>query len=159
MKAMKTSHAFENIIVLFEGLKTKAYRDSKGIPTIGIGTIRYPNGKKVAMGDVCTESQAYEYLHHHLGKMLGTINGLLVNVDVNQHQFDAITSLVYNIGVGGFAASQTLKEIKKDPNNFESIKVEWLGWCKETNNGVKEVSKGLLNRRKKEWQLYTTPID
>lgn len=155
---MKPSKIFYNNIVLLEGLQLRAYKDSAGIPTIGIGTIRYPNGNKVKMGDVCTEDQAYQYLDHELNKMLGTINGLLVNVDINQNQFDAIVLLVYNIGAGGFASSRVLKGIKKNPNDFKPIEAEWMGWNKVTINGKKEPVKGLTNRRKKEWQLYTTPI-
>jgi len=158
MKLMKPSKSFYNNIVLLEGLQLRAYKDSADIPTIGIGTIRYPNGQKVKMGDVCTEDQAYQYLDHEVNKMLGTINGLLVNVDINQHQFDAIVLLVYNIGAGGFALSRVLKGIKKNPNDFKPIEVEWMGWNKVTINGKKEPIKGLTNRRKKEWQLYTTPV-
>jgi lysozyme len=158
MKLNEPSPSFYNLITLLEGLRTKAYKDSAGIPTIGIGTIRYPNGNKVKMGDVCTEEQAYEYLKHEVNKMVGTINGLLINTDVNQHQFDAIVTLVYNIGSGGFASSRVLKAIKKNPNDFEAIKPEWLSWNKITVNGKKEVSNGLSTRRKKEYQLYSTPM-
>lgn len=153
---MNPSNSFYNIITLLEGLRTKAYQDTKGIWTIGIGTIKYPNGQPVKKGDVCTENQAYDYLRHYTEKMVGTINGLLNGVNLNQNQFDAICSLTYNIGTGGFASSNVLKLIRKNPSDA-NIKEEWLGWCKETKNGKKEVNKGLLNRRKKEYQLYSTP--
>jgi lysozyme len=153
---MKPSKSFYNLITLLEGLRTRAYQDSKGIWTIGIGTILYPNKIKVKQGDVCTEKQAYEYLEHEVSKIVGTINGLLNGVTLNQNQFDAIVSLVYNIGTGGFASSNVLKLIRKNPND-PNIKEEWLGWCKVTINGKKEPNKGLLNRRKKEYQMYSTP--
>jgi lysozyme len=153
---MKPSNSFYNIITLLEGLRNKAYQDSVGIWTIGVGTIRYPNGEKVKKGDVCTDSQAYEYLKHDVEKMVGTINGLLIGVTLNQNQFDAIVSLTYNIGTGGFASSNVLKLIRKNPSDA-NIKEEWLGWCKGTKDGKKVVIQGLLNRRKKEYQLYGTP--
>lgn len=155
---MKPSKSFYNLIRLLEGYFPKAYKDSVGIATIGIGTIRYPNGKAVKMGDVCTEDQAYEYLNYELNKMLGTINGLLVNVDINQHQFDAIASLTYNIGSGGFASSTVLKLIKKNPND-PAIQEAWMRWNKGTIEGKKVEIKGLTNRRKKEYQLYGTPME
>ena len=154
---MNPSNSFYNIITLLEGLRTKAYQDTKGIWTIGIGTITYPNGQKVKRGDVCTEEKAYEYLKHYTEKMVGTINGLLNGVSLNQNQFDAICSLTYNIGTGGFASSNVLKLVRQNPSDA-NIKDEWLGWCKETKNGKKEVNKGLLSRRKKEYQLYSTPL-
>lgn len=158
LKDMKPSKEFYNLLVCFEGLETRAYLDSVGIPTIGIGTIRYPNGKRVKMGDKCTTEQAYQYAEHEINKKVGTINGLLIGVDVNQNQFDSICSLVYNIGEGAFASSHTLKEIKKDHNNFDAIEKEWIGFNKGTINGKKVPIRGLTNRRKKEFRLYRTPV-
>ena len=37
------------IIKQFEGFRAKPYKDSAGIPTIGYGTIQYPDGKAVTM--------------------------------------------------------------------------------------------------------------
>ena len=153
---MQPSNSFYNLITLLEGLKTKAYQDSVGIWTIGIGTIQYPNGEKVKKGDVCTDSQAYEYLKYEVDKKVGTINGLLNGVTLNQNQFDAIVSLAYNIGVGGFASSTALKLIRKNTND-PAIKDAWMLWNKGTINGKKVEIKGLTNRRKKEYQLYSTP--
>lgn len=155
---MTLSKNFYNYIVLLEGLRLKAYKDSKGKPTIGIGTIRYPNGVSVKMGDVCTEDQAYEYLDNFLQNALKKIIPLLKNIPINQNQFDAIMLLVYNIGVTGFTNSGVLKQLKKNPNDLEKVKEFWMMWNKETKNGVKQVNQGLVNRRKKEYQLYSTPI-
>jgi lysozyme len=94
---MQPSDSFYNLIVILEDLRLDAYKDSAGIPTIGIGTIQYPDGKKVKMGDKCTEEQAHNYLKHHIQEVVPTINTLLKGVAVNQNQFDAITSLTYNI--------------------------------------------------------------
>jgi lysozyme len=110
------------------------------------------------MGDKCTTEQAYQYAEHEINKKVGTINGLLIGVDVNQNQFDSICSLVYNIGEGAFASSHTLKEIKKDHNNFDAIEKEWIGFNKGTINGKKVPIRGLTNRRKKEFRLYRTPV-
>ena len=37
------------VIKQFEGFRAKPYKDSAGIPTIGYGTIRYPDGSAVTM--------------------------------------------------------------------------------------------------------------
>ena len=96
---MKPSNNFNNLIRLFEGCFLKAYKDSVGIATIGIGTIKYPNGVAVKMGDTCTEDQAYEYLNHEVESKVAAINKLLTGIQLNQNQFDAIVSLTYNISL------------------------------------------------------------
>jgi lysozyme len=154
---MQPSNNFSKLIIISEGLELNAYRDSKGIPTIGIGTIIYPNGNRVKMGDKCTEAQAYEYLNHYVKNMVISINRLIKGVEINQNQFDAICSLVYNIGTTGFTNSTVLRLMKKNPKD-PLIKDAWLMWNKETKNGVKEVSNGLTNRRKREYKLYSTPV-
>jgi len=154
---MQTSNNFIKSIIASEGLELEAYKDSKGIPTIGIGTIKYPNGIKVKMGDKCTEEQAYFYLNDYVKKMVIAINKLIKNIEINQNQFDAICSLTYNIGTTGFTNSTVLRLMKKNPKD-PLIKDAWLAWNKETKNGVKVPSKGLTNRRKREYQLYITPM-
>lgn len=154
---MQTSNNFVKSIIASEGLELDAYRDSKGIPTIGIGTIKYPNGVKVKMGDKCTEEQAYFYLNDYVKKMVVSINKLIKGIDINQNQFDAICSLTYNIGTTGFTDSTVLRLMKKNPKD-PLIEGAWLAWNKETKNGIKVPSKGLTNRRKREYQLYITPM-
>jgi len=154
---MQPSNNFSKLIILSEGLELNAYRDSKGIPTIGIGTITYPNGTKVKMGDKCTEAQAYEYLNAYVKTMVIAINKLIKGIEINQNQFDAICSLTYNIGTTGFTNSTVLRLMKKNPKD-PLIMDAWLSWNKETKNGVKVPNKGLTNRRKREYKLYSTPI-
>ena len=154
---MRPSNNFVKLVIVSEGLKLNAYKDSKGIPTIGIGTITYPDGNKVKMGDKCTEAQAYEYLNHYVNNMVIFINKLIKGLDINQNQFDAICCLVYNIGNTGFSNSTVLKLMKKNPKD-PFIKDAWLAWNKETKDGVKVPNKGLTNRRKREYQLYSTPM-
>ena len=154
---MQISNKFYNLLQLFEGLELRAYKDSKGIWTIGIGTIRYPNGAMVKQGDVITQAQAYEYMEYEVKDTVNRLNILLKGINVNQNQFDAIVSLTYNIGIGGFKRSSVYSAMKintKDPK----IEEYWLRWNKETKDGVKVPSKGLTNRRKKEYQLYNTPL-
>ena len=154
---MTPSKKFYNLLQLLEGLETRAYKDSAGIWTIGIGTIVYPNGVKVKDGDVITEQQAYDYMKFEIEDKVKALNDLLKKININQNQFDAIVSLTYNIGIGGFKRSAVYSAIKVNPND-PKIEEYWLRWNKETKNGVKVVSKGLTNRRKKEYQLYSTPF-
>lgn len=139
-------------LVLFEGVKTKAYKCSAGVPTIGIGTIRYPNGTSVKMGDTCTEAQAYEWVTGEAKHMFGQLTGML-KVEQNENQLIALLCLMYNIGVAGLRSSSALKSINgKKP--IEEIEFNWLKWNKARVKGVLQVVKGLDTRRKTEVKIY-----
>src|SRR5580704_2450802 len=55
--------------VLGQTLRLVAYLDPVQIPTIGYGTIQYPNGRKVALGDSITEEQAEAFLKFECEKI------------------------------------------------------------------------------------------
>jgi lysozyme len=152
---MKISHSALNMITISEGLKTKAYKDSAGIPTIGIGTITYPNGTKVKMGDTCTEESAFAWLESNVQNKVTEVGKALAGVKLTQNQIDAIASLTYNIGTSGFLNSTACRLIKANPID-PKIKDAWLSWNKATIDGKKQEVKGLTLRRKREYQLYTS---
>ncbi len=131
-----------------EGLRLAAYTDPVGIPTIGIGTTRYPDGRKVKLGDTCTREQAYEYCRHDLAAAALAVDELTRD-DINQHQFDALTSFVYNVGRGNYAKS-TLRKVINDNPRDPAIRAEFARW----NKAGGSVLKGLVARRKNEADLY-----
>lgn len=144
-KKMKTQDL--NIIKEFEGLRLSAYDDGVGIQTIGYGTTRYPNGNKVKRGDKITLEQAEQYLRHDLSKFEDTVNSL-VKVPLTQNQFDALTSLVYNIGSGAFSNSTLLKKL--NIKDYKGAADQFLVWNKAGGRTLQ----GLVNRRTKERQLF-----
>ena len=134
-------------IINFEGLKLKAYKDSIGIATIGIGTITYPNGSKVKIGDTCTKEQAIEYLKFYMIDMEKQINSM-VKVKLTQNQYDALCSFCYNLGYGALKQSTLLKKI--NIGDFKGASDEFLKW----NKAGGKVILGLTNRRKAERELF-----
>lgn len=151
---MQASPRFFEQLIKYEGLKLKAYKDSAGIWTIGIGTIKYPNGKPVKQGDVCTKDQAIEYARHDLYGFETVLNAQLPQV--NQNQYDACLLLIYNIGAGAFSRSTVLRLIKAN-RTYPKIEAAWMQWNKARVNGVLQVIKGLTIRRAGEYKLYKTP--
>lgn len=152
-----------------EGLRLKAYLDGGGLPTIGYGTTIYPTGVKAKMGDMCTKEQANEYFVNDSVKFEVIINRAIINPkyldkdylpkslipELTQNQFNALVSLVYNIGGANFNKSTLLKVINsKDRNNRELIEQNFLSWNKIRINGKLIASDGLTNRREKEVELY-----
>jgi lysozyme len=137
-----------SIIKQFEGLLLQAYKDSVGIPTIGYGTITYPNGKRVAMGDTCTEQQANEWLEQHCKRVIEP-NIVSTLRRLNENQQEAIISFCYNLGVAAFNSSTLKRKILANPND-PAIRVEFMKWVKAGG----EVLQGLVNRRQAEADLY-----
>ena len=146
---MIPSDNFFTKLIELEGLKLKAYKDSAGIPTIGIGTIIYPDGRKVQMGDTCTEDEAIGFSQHDSKTFTDQLNGMVTNQ--NQNQFDALLLLEYNIGASALRKSTVLKRIKTKQGDIHEA---WL-MC---NKAGGKVVQGLINRREKEYALYITPV-
>lgn len=136
-----------------EALKLKAYQDQGGVWTIGYGATTYESGAKVKAGDVISEIRAVQLLAFHVGKAAAAVESL-VSVDVNQGQFDALTSFVYNVGATAFAKSGLRTLINTNPNDLDRIEAAFMQWIYVTVNGVKVQSNGLIDRRKEEVEMY-----
>jgi lysozyme len=148
---MRASQNCIDLVKKYEGCFLKAYRDPIGIWTIGIGIIKYPDGRKVKEGDVCTLKQAEEYLMHELNTKAIAIQHHFFNVAINQNKFDALLSFTYNLGVGALAKSTLLKKVKFNHND-PAIRGEFMKWVKAGG----KVLKGLQSRRAAEADLYFT---
>lgn len=72
----------------------------------------------------------------------------LVKTKLNQNQFDALVSFVYNVGTRKFAKSTMLKFL--NANHFPLAAGQFDRWNKV--KGV--VCQGLVNRRKSEKELF-----
>ncbi len=132
-----------DLIKNFEGLSLKAYKCPAGVLTIGYGH----TGKDVFKEQKITEKEAENLLIKDLIIHANNVNNL-INVPLTQNQFDAIISFEYNIGINAFKNSTLLKLLNKKryleaSNEFD----KWI-YC----NKMK--SKGLINRRKKEKELF-----
>lgn len=140
---MKTSAIGRRLIKTFEGYRSEAYLCPSGIPTIGYG---HTSG--VVMGDTCTRQEAEKFLIEDLRHAENVVNAQ--NLDLNQHQFDALVSFVYNVGSGNFQGSTLLKILKQDARAYDTLEAEWKKW-KYSNKTELE---GLVRRRAAEWILY-----
>ena len=91
------------VIAHCEGVKAKAYWDSKGkCFTIGIGNTICPNGRKVRANDVIkNEEELMEYFNTHLDKyMFNDMKKYLPLDSMAKEEIVAIGSLIYNCGSG-----------------------------------------------------------
>ena len=143
-----TSSLGLNLIKKYEGLRLNAYLCPASVVTIGYGSTKYPNGKKVLLGEKLSgEKEATQLLLATLDPYEAAVNKHLPNI--NQCQFDALVSFCYNVGTGAFIKSTLLKKAKVN-NADPSILDEFLRW----NKAAGKVMNGLTNRRREEANLY-----
>ena len=129
-----------------------AYLDSGGVWTIGVGTIRYPNGKAVKKGDVITPEQVTEYFLYEIRSKVERVN-FYTRDDISQANFNALVDLSYNIGTTALQTSTLLKIVNADPKN-PLIVNRFCDW--RFDNGKEE--KGLLRRRMSDAYMYFTGL-
>ena len=145
---MQVSKKGIDLIAGFEGFVSKPYLDAVNVPTIGYGNTFYLNNKKVTMFDApINETEARKLLSIVANKFGQQVQE--VTRELNQNQFDAVVSFVYNVGIGNYRKSTLLKKINANPCD-ESIAYEFSRW----NKAGGKVLSGLVKRRKKEAELY-----
>ena len=141
----------------FEGCELKAYKCPAGVWTIGYGTTRYPDGRKVQPGDkLASRMDAWKLKAADLRNIEKQVDDLTRD-DISQHQFDALVSFVYNLGDGALRGSTLLKLVNDPATDSERITTEFLKWDNLHINGkfVKDYP-GLNRRRRSEANLYNT---
>ena len=139
---MQTSQRGIDLIKRFEGLRLRAYDDGVGIPTIGYG-----HTKSVALGMTITEEQAVQFLREDLHSAERDIDRL-VTVHLCQHQFDALGSLVFNIGGTAFRDSTLLRKL--NAGDYASAAVQFDRWV----HGGGKILPGLVKRRAAERAMF-----
>jgi lysozyme len=151
----------EPLIMHFEEFRSRPYLCAAGRPTIGYGSTKYPDGRKVTLADQpCSDSEARVYLEFSMRRVLQDLetDGAVTRApDINQAS--AFLSLGYNIGVGahdgrkGDLADSTLLECF-NRGDISGAAHHFLDWNKARENGILQQLPGLTNRRKIEQALF-----
>ena len=139
---MKLSDKGLELICDSEGCELSAYQDSVGIPTIGFGHTRGVN-----MGLTCIPQQAQAWLQEDIRPAELAVMRL-VDISLQQGQFDALVSFVFNLGETAFATSTLLKKI--NGNDLKGAAEEFGRWVHAGN----QILPGLVTRRAKERALF-----
>jgi lysozyme len=138
-----------DLIKQFEGFEKTSYKCPAGIWTIGYGSTMWNDGRKVEQGQKITLEGGEMLLRWELKNK----SSALIGLTLNQNQYDALLSFIYNLGVGAFKKSTLYKKVKINAND-DSIRDEFMKWNKARVNGKLVELKGLTNRRKSEINLY-----
>lgn len=140
---MKISNDGLELIKKHEGLRLETYDDGVGVPTIGYGS----TGSHVYWGKTITKSEANDLLKKDVNWAEDVINKTVL-VNLNQNEFDALVSFVFNIGSEAFANSTLLEYLNKNKRKLASKEFErWI------YAGGQQLE-GLIKRRESEKQLF-----
>jgi lysozyme len=152
---MKTSQRGIAAIMQDEGERLTAYFDIAGVPTISVGVTDGVTASDVVNKRTITHEESQAMFAMALAPRESAVERLCT-LKPNQNQFDAMVSLVYNIGAGGFSNSSVLKY--HNAGDFANAANSFLLWNKARVAGELQVVKGLASRRTREAALYAEPV-
>ena len=128
-----------------EGSKNKAYHDSKGLLTIGVGHLIRADEPHL-VNAVLTDEQVKDLLKNDLKWCSEAVEGA-VKVPLTQNQFDALYSLCFNIGPTAFKNSTVVRKINE--NDLKGAADAILMWNRPAV---------LQKRRERERNLFLSAI-
>ncbi|MGJ0505593.1 MAG: lysozyme [Methylocystis sp.] len=121
------SAAGRALLIQREGFKTRAYRDSVGVLTIGVGHTSAAGAPAVSPGMTISKSEVDAILSRDLSQFENAVEGA-VNAPLTQGQFDALVSLCFNIGIGAFQKSTVARRLNE--GNYRGAADAFLMWNK-----------------------------
>jgi lysozyme len=138
---MRTSSIGRLKLSVREGRRKKAYKDTKGIWTIGVGH----TGPEVVEGLTISDAEIDRLLEEDIKWAEDAVNA--VKAPLNQNMFDALVSFVFNIGATAFANS-TMKRLL-DVGDYRGAWQQFDRWV---------IPKEITGRRMDEKKQFITPV-
>jgi GH24 family phage-related lysozyme (muramidase) len=114
--------------------------------TIGWGS----TGVDIKQGTVWTQQQCNDRLTADITGFAARVSAVLGAAPTSQHQFDALVSFAYNVGIGNLSSSTLLKMHKA--GDFAGAAQQFARW----NKAAGKVLPGLTRRRAAEAALYAS---
>lgn len=147
------------LIAKWERFEAKPYLCAAGVPSIGYGTTRYPDGRRVTLADPeIDEATAHRYLLASAERVARDLRPLIYRLPT-AGEWGALLSLAYNCGVGchdgvqGDIADSTLLRLY-NAGNIEGAAKQFPRWNKAHVHGVLTPLLGLTRRRLDEQRLF-----
>jgi GH24 family phage-related lysozyme (muramidase) len=138
---MNLSRRGVRLIQDYEGFRSRPYRDSVGVWTVGYGSTKGVGPHTAPLN----RAQASERLRSEVDAEYGAAVKAL-HLPLNQHQFDALVSFVYNVGPGALGPELRARHWRRAAD-------ELLRWDKAGGRPLL----GLTRRRRAERKLFLTP--
>ena len=147
----KLSKAGVRLIAGFEGFRSDLYDDAAGHCTIGYGHLVHTGNcdgsESAEFRKGVTREHALEILGEDAASAAAAVNDA-VKVPLEQDQFDALTSFVFNVGSGAFRESTLLKLLNE--GKYDEVPAQLDRWVKAGSRTLA----GLVTRRKAEGELF-----
>ena len=148
---LKSSKNAIDLIKKSEGLILNAANHGDSNTDSALYTVGYGHTRTAYEGMVISERQAENLLFKDIEVSERDVNSL-VKVPLNQNQFDALVSFVFNVGYTQFNRSTLLKVI--NAGDMEAACLQFSRWIYD--GGVK--LNALVSRRAAECELFSRPI-
>ncbi|EAT0258016.1 lysozyme [Salmonella enterica] len=132
-----------------EGCRLTAYPDSRGVWTIGTGHTGKVDGVAVHKGMTITQNTADRLLRDDLSWVEHCI-AERVTVPLNQNQYDALCSLIFNIGDDAFIGSSVRRYL--NAGNYTAAADAFLKRSRAGSNPTL-----LAPRRGRERAMFLSP--
>lgn len=113
------------LIEYFEGKRHKAYQDSEGNWTIGVGHLIQQKTHHLLYREL-SEDEVMSILHRDLEKCSMALQSSL-NAGVTRSQINALLSLCHNIGPDSFVKSEVLRYLNL--GNIHQAADSFLNWA------------------------------
>jgi lysozyme len=133
-------------LIAREGKRLRAYKDSVGVWTIGVGHTSAAGPPAVVSGLMITDVECDQILARDLVQYEDAVNKA-VKAKLNQNQFDALVSFCFNIGTGGFARSTVVKRL--NIGDVRGAADAMLMWNKPAE---------IMGRRESEWKQFLQAV-
>ena len=146
---MRLSQKGIDLIKKFEGIRLKSYFCAAGVLTIGFGH----TGTDVTENMQITEEEAERLLWKDTESAQQTVSSF-VTASINQNEYDALVSFVFNVGPTAFINSTLLKLLNKGADR-SVVASEFSRWVKAGND---QPVPGLVRRREAEKALFLEKV-
>ena len=145
------------LIAEFEGFGARLYNDPVGHCTVGYGHLLHRGNcdgraNEVPYQSGITKAQALRLLGDDVVSRVAAVNDA-VKVPLNQNQFDALVSFVFNLGAGAFRKATFLGLL--NAGHYDAVPD---GLALYVNADGRRLE-GLVRRRKAEADLWNTPVN
>ena len=146
---MNVSKAAIALIKHHEGVRSRPYRCPANLWTVGVGHL-IGDGKHLpdSWNRTFTEAEIDGLLKSDLRRFELGVHKMLPNVPLRQHEFDAIISFCFNLGLGCFQRSTIRQALLR--GDKEAAMESLVKYCRAGG----KILKGLQNRRLDERKLF-----
>jgi len=146
---VKVSDKLIKLLRHHEGVRNKPYQCPAKLWTVGIGHL-IGNGKTLpaSWNRTFTNEEIDAILKRDLNRFELGVHKMLPNVPLRQHEFDALVSFCFNLGLGCFQRSTIRQALLR--GDKEAAMESLVKYCRAGG----KILKGLQNRRLDERKLF-----